>query len=164
MTTPDPTPDRNPGEQPEIAAPRPRDEFGRPLPAGTPTRLQLADFDAHSVEENHRLGIDYFNSGVYFGAHEAWETAWKQTKGTEDHEFFKGLSQLGAGFTHYQRGNPVGAALLMWRGISRVRAYAPHHRDLDIEPLVAACERNIEILGPLPRDAGELPTIELPRL
>ena len=39
-----------------------------------------------------------------------------------------------------------------------------HHRDLDIEPLVAACERNIEILGPLPRDAGELPPIELPRL
>ena len=159
MTSPDAS-----DEPRSPAPPRPRDEFGRPLPAGAPTRLHLADFDALSIEENHRLGIDYFNSGVYFGAHEAWETAWKQTKGTEDHEFFKGLSQLGAGFTHYQRGNPVGAALLMWRGISRVRAYAPHHRDLDIEPLVAACERNIEILGPLPRDAGELPPIELPRL
>ena len=71
---------------------------------------------------------------------------------------------MGAGFTHYQRGNPVGAALLMWRGISRVHAYAPHHRDLDIDPLVTACERNIEVLGPLPRDVPELPPIELPRL
>ncbi len=149
-------------EDPQVQ--RPRDEFGRPLPAGTPTRLHLADFDAHTVEENHQLGIDYFNDEVYFGAHEAWETAWKQTKGTADQEFFKGLSQLGAGFTHYQRGNPVGAALLMWRGISRVRAYAPHHREIDIEPLVAACERNIGVLGPLPRDADELPPIELPRL
>ena len=164
MTTPEGSNPRDPGGQPDVKAERPRDEFGRPLPTGTPTRLHLANFDAHSIEENHRLGIDYFNGGVYFGAHEAWETAWKQTKGTEDHEFFKGLSQLGAGFTHYQRGNPVGAALLMWRGISRVRAYAPHHRDLDIDPLVTACERNIEVLGPLPRDVPELPPIELPRL
>src|ERR671918_517877 len=85
---------------------RPRDELGRHLPWGAENRLHLEDFDALPLEENHRLAARHLDAGRFFPAHEAWETAWKQAKGTADEEFFKGLSQVGAGYTHYRRGDP----------------------------------------------------------
>src|SRR5438093_13186239 len=73
---------------------RPRDELGRPLAWGADNLLHLPDFDALSIEENDRLGRDLLSDGNYFGAHEAWQTAWKQARGTGDEELFKGLSQI----------------------------------------------------------------------
>ena len=84
---------------------RPRDELGRPLPWGEENRLEMEDFDSHSLEENHRLGIEHFDAGRFFPAHEAWETAWKQARGTSDEESYKGLSQLGAGYV--TTGGPI---------------------------------------------------------
>jgi hypothetical protein len=106
---------------------RPRDELGRPQPWDAANRLELEDFDALSVEENHRLGIRYFSEGRYFPAHEAWETAWKQARDTPDAEFYKGLSQLGAGYVHLLRGNRHGAFTLLRRGARRIAQYPPGH-------------------------------------
>ena len=94
---------------------RPRDHLGRPQPWDAEGTLVLEDYDTLPIEENHRLGREHLNAGRYFPAHEAWETAWKQARDTDDAEFFKGLSQLGAGYTHLLRGNAHGAALLLRR-------------------------------------------------
>ena len=151
-----------PGKPPQKTE-RPRDEFGRPLPRGAKSRLQLANFDALSVDENHLLGIDYLNAGNYFGAHEAWETAWRMSKGSEEEEFFKGLSQLGAGYTHYRRGNPIGSCALLSRGLSRIRGYTPSRRGLDLDKLARAVQTHIDTLDGYAR--GEtLPEIGAPRL
>ena len=89
---------------------RPRDLLGRPQPWDAPNALELEDFDAlTAVRQNHRLGREHLNAGRFFPAHEAWETAWKQSRDTTDAEFFKGLSQLGAGYVHLLRGNAHGA-------------------------------------------------------
>lgn len=125
-----PTPRRN---KPE----RPRDELGRPQPWGSPDRLQLEDFDALPLEENHRLARDHFNAGRYFPAHEAWETAWKQARDTADAEFFKGLSQLGAGYVHLLRGNRHGAVTLLRRAARRIGRYPPGHRGIDTRAVAA---------------------------
>ena len=82
--------------------------FWTPLPEGEPTRLVLPDFDAMSIDEGHEAAMALFDAGNYFGAHEAWETCWARCKGTHDEEFFKGLSQLGAGYTHWLRGKAHG--------------------------------------------------------
>jgi hypothetical protein len=126
-------PRREPGPKPE----RPRDELGRPLAWDEPTRMHLEDFDSLAVAENHRLGIAYFDERRFFPAHEAWETCWKQSKTTPDEEFYKGLSQLGAGYTHYLRGNPHGTFTLLRRGGSRVARYASPHLDVDTAGLSA---------------------------
>ena len=119
------TPAPKPGRPRDPDAPpkpkRPRDELGRPLPHEAENKLHLEDYDSLSMEENHRLGIAHLNAGRFFPAHEAWETSWKQAKGTDDAEFFKGLSQLGAGYVHYLRGNPHGAHTLLRRGAKRIR-------------------------------------------
>ena len=110
---------------------RPRDELGRPQPWDAPNRLELEDFDNLSVEQNHRLGVRHFNAGRYFPAHEAWETAWKQSRKTDDAEFFKGLSQLGAGYVHLLRGNRHGAFTLLRRAAGRIGRYPAGHRGID---------------------------------
>jgi len=110
---------------------RPRDELGRPQPWGAENRLHLEDFDALPLEENHRLAREHFNAGRFFPAHEAWETAWKQARDTEDAELFKGLSQLGAGYVHLLRGNRHGAIRLLRRAASRIGRYPRGRRGLD---------------------------------
>ena len=129
--------------QPERLKPeRPRDELGRPQPWGAENRLHLPDFDGNSLEENHRLGIELLRSGNYFGAHEAWETAWKQARDTDEAEFFKGLSQLGAGWTHMLRGNAHGTVTLLRRGAGRIAKYPEGTRGIHTKGLAERAERD----------------------
>ena len=107
-------------------------------------RLRLPDFDANTIEENHRLGREFLGEGNYFAAHEAWETAWKQARDTDEAEFFKGLSQLGAGWTHLLRGNRHGAFTLLRRGAGRVVRYPKGHRGVDTQALAARAEADAD--------------------
>jgi len=121
---------------------RPRDHLGRPQPWGTPNTLVLEDHDALPLAENHRLGCEHFNAGRFFQAHEAWETAWKQTRqqtrNTVDVDFFKGLSQLGAAYVHLLRGNARGATWLLRRAASRLSEQPGVHLGIDARAVAAA--------------------------
>ncbi|MEX0833976.1 MAG: DUF309 domain-containing protein [Actinomycetota bacterium] len=121
---------------------RPRDDLGRPQPWESPNELELEDFDNLSRDENHRLGVEHFNSGRYFPAHEAWETAWKQSRDTPDAEFFKGLSQLGAGYVHLLRGNRHGATTLLRRAARRIKAYPAGHFGINTREVSARSEED----------------------
>src|ERR671923_962405 len=149
---PKPNRPRRPGAPPKPE--RPRDELGRPLPWDATGSLRLEDYDALPLEENHRLGIEHWNAERFFPAHEAWETCWKQAKQTPDAEFFKGLSQLGAGYTHLLRGNQHGAIRLLTRGSGRLRRYPSMHRGIrttDVadraDALAAAIDRGDVVPG-----------------
>ena len=96
------------------------------------------------MEENHELGRKHFNAGRFFPAHEAWETAWKQARKTDEAEFFKGLSQLGAGYVHLLRGNAHGAITLLRRASRRVREYPSPHREVDTQEVSRAAEADAE--------------------
>lgn len=143
---------------------RPRDELGRPLPAGSEDRLALPDFDANSLEENHRLAIEYLEAGNYFAAHEAWETCWAQAKGTAEEEFFKGLAQLGAGYTHYGRGNAHGAHALLTRALERIASMGSPYRGLDVEALRGAVEATRRAAAQAEHARVDLPPLESPRI
>lgn len=119
---------------------RPRDHLGRPQPWEAPNALVLENYDELPQAENHRLAREHFNAGRFFPAHEAWEAAWKQARDTGDAEFFKGLSQLGAGYTHLLRGNSHGAVTLMRRASGRVRRYPAGHRGVDAPAVADAAD------------------------
>ena len=119
---------------------RPRDHLGRPQPWEAENTLELEDYDSLPMAENHRLGREHLNAGRYFPAHEAWETAWKQARDTEDAEFFKGLSQLGAGYVHLLRGNAHGAIRLLRRGAGRVARYTSGHLGVDTAAVAERAE------------------------
>ncbi len=141
---------------------RPRDELGRPQPWGTENRLQLEDFDALPLAENHRLGREHFNAGRFFPAHEAWETAWKQARDTEEAEFFKGLSQLGAGYVHLLRGNAHGAVRLLRRAAGRIGAYPPGHLGVDTRAVSAAADRDAQAVLSGALSPGETGPVRAP--
>jgi uncharacterized protein len=114
---------------------RPRDLLGRPQPWDAPNQLEMPDFDVLSLEENHELGRRFTRERRFFPAHEAWETAWKQARETEDAEFFKGLSQMGAGYVHLLRGNAHGTITLLRRASGRVVRYPDGHRGIQTHAL-----------------------------
>src|SRR6266568_3857972 len=123
--------------QPERLKPeRPRDELGRPQP----------------------WGAEHFNAGRFFHAHEAWETAWKQARDTPDAEFFKGLSQLGAGYTHLLRGNRHGAFTLLRRAAGRVSRYPRGHLGIDTEAVSARAEADADAVERGDVEPGVAPT------
>lgn len=143
---------------------RPRDEFGRPLPHGSEDRLHLQDFDVLPLAEVEALALRHFNAGQYFSAHEAWETVWRQERGLDDEEFFKGLAQIGAGYTHYLRRNAHGARALLGRGLGRIEPYAPRHRGVDVESLLRSGTSHLTSLLAAERaGSGALPAIGPPR-
>ena len=143
---------------------RPRDHLGRPQPWGTPNTLELEDYDALPLEENHALARAHFSAGRFFPAHEAWETAWKQARDTDDAELFKGLSQLGAGYVHLLRGNAHGAVTLLGRAASRIAGYPAGHRDIDCPAVARAAEAEALRVEREELEPGENASIRPPRV
>lgn len=162
--TPAPKPGRprNPDAPPKPK--RPRDELGRPLSWKEQNRLQLEDYDSLTVEENHRLGIEHMNARRFFPAHEAWETCWKQAKETPDAEFFKGLSQLGAGYTHLLRGNLHGAFTLLRRGAGRILRYTSPHLGIDVTSLGALALEQAQTIQRAEEAGARRPRIDFPKV
>jgi uncharacterized protein len=162
--TPAPKPNRPRRPDAPPKPERPRDELGRPLPWDAASRLHLEDYEALSLQEDHRLGIEHLNAERFFPAHEAWEAAWKKVKQTEDAEFFKGLSQLGAGYVHLQRGNQHGAFTLLRRGAGRIAKYEDRHWGVNTEELSAAALAHADEIEAAKRDERPSPSIEFPKI
>jgi hypothetical protein len=160
--TPAPKPNRprDPDAPPKRR--RPRDELGRPLAWEAEGLLHMEDFDSLPIAENHRLGIEHFDAREFFPAHEAWETCWKQAKGSRDEEFYKGLSQLGAGYVHHLRGNPHGAFTLLRRGGGRIRRFEPEHLGVDTTALAAAVLAQADQIERALREGRPTPDIDFP--
>jgi predicted metal-dependent hydrolase len=95
-----------------------------------------------------KRGIDLFNSGEYWHAHEAWELEWMPDRKGPDAGFYKGLIQVAAGCLHYTRHNRRGT-LNKWRsGADYLRPYLPAHRDVLLEPLVSAVDQFLAEMQP----------------
>ena len=56
-------------------------------------------------------GIELFNAGEFFEAHEVWEDAWHMAWGVK-HDFYQGLIQCAVALEHYRRGNARGVIAL----------------------------------------------------
>jgi predicted metal-dependent hydrolase len=68
-------------------------------------------FDSTAMETYPReylKGIEDFNAGRYFDAHEIWEEVWLRSSG-ETKLFYQMLIQAAVGLHHYERGNARGA-------------------------------------------------------
>jgi predicted metal-dependent hydrolase len=62
-------------------------------------------------------GIQLFNKGDFFKAHEELEIAWRAEK-NDYRSLYQGILQLGVGYHHLQRGNVIGAIRLFTRAES----------------------------------------------
>jgi predicted metal-dependent hydrolase len=115
--------------------------------------------DSHDKDRIFRKGLEDFNSGRFFEAHERWEEVWLQTLDPEK-MFLQGLIQVAAAFHHYSRSNRQGTRNLLQAGLIKIERFPQAHRGLALEPLRVTVRRWLAAL-----EGGEDPAKEeIPRI
>lgn len=79
-------------------------------------------------------GIDLFNQGDYFGAHEELEIAWRQEPGRV-RQLYQGILEAGVAYLHLRRGNLVGAHKVFARSMRWLREWPEVCRGTDVGQL-----------------------------
>src|SRR4051794_13108905 len=96
-----------------------------------------------SPEERQRLfreGIDRFNRGRFFDAHEAWEEIWRSTT-PEPRDLFQGLIQVAAALhQHLDLKRIEGPRRTLAKAMRRLEPYAPSALGIDVEDLLRQAE------------------------
>ena len=109
----------------------------RPLPAAT---------RAEAV----RSGLEAYERGDFFEAHELLEPAWMGTDEPAERAFLQGLIKLAAAYVHDVRGNPAGIAKNLEGARARLREagpISPTPGRIDGERLVAAIDLRLADLA-----------------
>jgi predicted metal-dependent hydrolase len=107
--------------------------------------------NAHEKDRLFQKGLESFNSGHFYDAHEHWEEVWLETPNPEK-IFLQGLIQVAAAYHHYSRANCLGTKNLLLAGVLKLDRFPEEHWGLEIEPLRAAVRRWLLAL-----EAGENP-------
>jgi predicted metal-dependent hydrolase len=94
-----------------------------------------------------RRGVELFNQGRYWDAHEVWEHEWMPDRKGPDSGFYKGLIQVAAGCLHYTRHNRRGAVNKWRSGADYLRPYLPEHGGVDLAPLVRSVDGYLAAIG-----------------
>ena len=68
-----------------------------------------------NIHPRARKGIELFNKGEYFDAHEELEGAWLET-GSPERYLYQGILQIGLAYYQISRGNYGGAIKMFKRG------------------------------------------------
>jgi predicted metal-dependent hydrolase len=102
-------------------------------------------------------GIELFNSGHYWEAHEAWEESWMPDRKGSEGGFYKGLIQVAAGCLHYGRHNRRGAVNKWRSGAGYIRPYLPAHHGIDLQRLVDSVDGYLAAMA-----AGGWPELDMP--
>src|ERR1051326_1927978 len=76
-------------------------------------------------------GIELFNQGKYWEAHEAWEDIWRVSSG-ERKLYYQGLIQAAAALLHYDRHNLRGTNLCINNALAKLEALRPVYMSLDL--------------------------------
>lgn len=105
----------------------------------------------------YRYGVDLFNHGYWWEAHEAWETVWLAAgqKETVCGRFVQGLIQLAGAQLKRTVKEPDGAASLTEQGCAKLALVEGIYLGIDAAELATAARRC------LAEDCGEFPRIVL---
>ena len=80
-------------------------------------------------------GINFFNAGRYFEAHEIWEDLWRITQGPL-RLYYQGLVQAAVGLHHLRHGNLNGARAQLTKSVAKLAGYPPRFSQIENERLV----------------------------
>ncbi|WP_322488419.1 DUF309 domain-containing protein [Chloroflexus sp.] len=82
-------------------------------------------------------GIQLFNAGEYWHAHEQWEICWRVAQGIEA-EFYKALIQIAAALVKWRQGNRRGLQLNWAKAQRRLAQLPAVYRGVDLAALATA--------------------------
>lgn len=95
--------------------------------------------DASKMRILFEKGLNEYEKGDYFEAHEAWEDLWSDYN-FRDRKFIQGLIQLSVSFVHLRNGNMIGARNLLKKCQDKFSEYNGIHREININELKFAIE------------------------
>ena len=114
-------------------------------------------------DPRYLLGVEHFNRGEYFEAHEAWEDVWLDGDPV-DRRFYQSLIQAAVALYHWGNRNRTGARRLFAAGREKARPYHPVYLGLDVEAFWSQVEAALTGAlsdGPEPPDPTPPPVITL---
>jgi hypothetical protein len=100
----------------------------------------MPGLEDNTVDRFYECGLALARGGSFFAAHEAFEDAWRACAERE-RDFFQGLVHVVVSAYQRERGKPVAQERQRVKALRRLGSYAPAHRGLDVELLLAALER-----------------------
>lgn len=109
----------------------------------------------------YRRGLELFNKGEFFDAHEVLEDVWRAAPAAEK-KFLQGLIQVAVGLHHHARGNVVGARSLLARAQRNLSEYPERHGGIDLAGLRMQVGRWVGALA-AGKSVPALPSIETHR-
>lgn len=96
-------------------------------------------------------GIEQFNEGYFFEAHETWEELWLPSPWPA-RQFLQGLIQIAAAFVHLVRQEYPGTIRLLGEGRAKLAEFPPDYLGIDAGRLAGDAARAREELASLGRD------------
>jgi len=110
------------------------------------------------LDERVVCGVEAFNAGQYFKAHEIWEAVWREIQSPEK-DYYQALIQAAVALHHWNNGNVLGAHRLAGRALKRLEEFVPGYLGLDTRQLrqVLCCilETNVSRLCNQPTRNGQ---------
>jgi uncharacterized protein len=105
-----------------------------------------------SYPHQYLAGIELFNDGRFWDAHEQWEEAWLAADDPQTKLFYKGIIQTAAALVHWQKGNPKGLHLNWAKARSKLTQLPPDVMGLGLRQLIAYMDYfdKVEGVGPEP--------------
>ena len=91
------------------------------------------------MSELFQRGLNEYDKGDYFEAHEAWEDLWSDYN-FPDRKFVQGLIQLSVSFVHLGNGNLTGAKNLLKKCQQKFDDYNGIHREINLSDLKSSIE------------------------
>jgi predicted metal-dependent hydrolase len=88
------------------------------------------------AETGLERGLALIRTGEYFAAHEELEEAWRAAP-REERDFLQGLVHVAVAWYQAGRGRRIGMERQLAKAIRRLGPYAPSHRGVELEPLLA---------------------------
>lgn len=112
-----------PGQSPHPT----RDPLGHSF-GKTPHKIFGFVLDQWRSNERYLYGVDLYNAGFWWEAHEAWEDIWQTLdKSSVPAQFLQGLIQISASFIKWYSDEYLGAEKLFHLGLDRLKNVAKHN-------------------------------------
>ncbi len=95
-------------------------------------------------------GLELFNQGKYFDAHEVLEEAWREEHGAV-RELYRGILQISVAYYHLLHGNYIGAVKMFQRSHTWLDPFPDHCCGIDLARFrqdFEQVEAQLERLGP----------------
>ena len=89
------------------------------------------------------IGVDLFNDGAYFEAHDHFEDLWMEAK-YDEKDLYQGLVQVSVGSYHLICGNYSGALSQYHRGIEKLEKFRSKNIEIDLDKFLDEINSFIE--------------------